>query len=454
MAFKSFTLQVFLRLILVLLALACFPLLFLYFDSGQLVFTFLVLAIIACLLIYDLIRYINQKNRQLAELLEQIQSRDFSVHYDIHKYKGSEKELYKSFNRIIRSYKEIRIDREVQYKFIQHIVELIDVGIIAINGKGKIILMNTAATKLLGTSGVLYWEQLQRKCRPFTEVIDGMKDTSRAMLESGDEEGKSDLAIHVIRTPLLDDDYTIIAFQNIKNEVEKRETEAWLKLIRTLNHEIKNSVTPISSLTETILMILQEQDGRTKELEKITPKNLEDIIHSIKTLEKRSNNLYDFVSEYNKLTRIPEPKKELTRLDHLLDETFQLFKADLEKEKILFTTKLHDPEASLNLDPVLIQQVLINLVKNCMEAFEDIPEKSVTISTKLSESGHHIIEVSDNGPGIDKTLIDQVFVPFFSTKGQGTGIGLALVRHIMTLHGGNVSLWSKPGTGTKISLKF
>ena len=261
------------------------------------------------------------------------------------------------------------------------------------------------------------------------------------------------LVIHVNRTSMLDESYTLITFQDIGSVAEDMETEAWMRLMRILNHEIRNSITPITSLAETIMMILQKEDGRHKELSQINQQNLTDIISSIEALYKRSETLHQFINDYQQLTKVPAPVPANINLKAFMEEIHALFHAEFEKLQIKFSIKIEPEDQMLRADKNLLQQVLINLIKNSLEALKDKGNPQMAIRSKV-ENGQLIIDISDNGAGIEPGILDEIFVPFYTTKPQGSGIGLSLARQIMRMHGGNLKVTSKPGEGTNVYLNF
>jgi two-component system nitrogen regulation sensor histidine kinase NtrY len=252
---------------------------------------------------------------------------------------------------------------------------------------------------------------------------------------------------------MLEETYSLMAIQDIRGVVEQKETGAWIRLLSTLNHEIKNSVTPISSLADTILMILQTKEGRFKTLDEVREENLSDIITSVETLQQRSRRLHGFIDEYHKLTRIPVPDPEPILCRSLLEKTATLFAGELEKAKTRLVLEVEDDQLEIRADGGLIEQVLINLVQNSLDALKHQSDPEIVIMCK-SSGNEVILSVADNGDGIDEGILDDIFIPFFSTKSSGSGIGLSLVRQIMRLHGGDVSIRSKKGEGTIVSLAF
>ena len=252
---------------------------------------------------------------------------------------------------------------------------------------------------------------------------------------------------------LMGSSYKLITFQNIKSEIEQKEIEAWHNLIRTLAHEIMNSVTPISSLTETSVMLLEDKLGNQKDITDITEKNITSIRTALKTIEKRSEGLLDFVGNYRKLTRLPAPQMEKISIENLLVNIKNLLNAELDKNRIDLRIISRNKDLRIFADPKLVEQVLINLVLNSIDAVEKTKSPKIQLLSYQTKN-NIVIKISDNGKGIDKDKLEKIFIPFFSTKEKGTGIGLSLSKQIMKLHKGDIDVTSEKNSGTTITLSF
>ena len=451
MDFKKFSIQVIIRVIIILsLALL---IAFFYFkqDSLQLIFSFFVFICLLMIAVTELIWFVTKTNRELSKFLLSIKYFDFSVYFPEEKKKGHLSELYRSFNTIIDSFKNLSSEKHLQYELLQLIITQVKIGIICTNGKNEIVLMNMAAEKNLGIFKTKTWSQLSRKVSSFTSKIDELSKGGNNIIDFKNTPETRQLFIQVSHSRLFDEPHRIITFYDIKQEIEQKESEAWIRLIRILNHEIMNSVTPISSLTETILMILGSEEDQNN-WEQPDKDKISDVVRSVKTIQKRSEGLYNFVTEYRKLTKIPTPKMEDVLVNELIENVEQLWKPELEKKQIKFTKHLTDENLRITADPNLIEQVLINLVKNSIQAFENIADPQLIISVFRAEDKINI-ETKDNGAGIPSNIINDIFVPFFTTKEKGSGIGLSLCRQIMRLHKGKISVQSVPGN-TIFTLRF
>ncbi len=453
MVYKQNTLFLVLRLLLILAVMMTIPFLTRFIEKDQLIFTYIVIALILGILVFELIRFINRSNRELTEFLQHILNRDFNLRFNEDEARGARKELYRTFNEVLKTYKEIKIEKEVQFRFLDHIVELIEVGIMVLDQKNSIVLINSSAEALSNVSSPGTWEQVKKKNQTFADAVDQVKGPQRVLCEFKLGQVTKRLVIHVNRTHMLEEPYTLITFQDLGSVAEDMETGAWVRLMRILNHEIRNSITPISSLTETIIMILRNEDGGRKELEQISPQNLSDIMTSLEALQQRSNNLLQFISDYQKLTKIPAPSAVEIELKSFLEEIHSLFRGELEKKNIKFKLETEEASRIIKADRNQLQQVLLNLMNNSLDALGNTKDPHLIISTTKGV-GRNVICIKDNGPGIEPGIMEEIFVPFYTTKPQGSGIGLSLARQIMRMHGGNIRISSKPGEGTIVYLDF
>jgi len=449
MVYKRFTFSVIFQLILIFAILFCIAFLFFNLDRNQYIYTFIVLLSVLSFQVYYLIRFLSRTNRELTKFIEAIKQEDYSLKYPSIKNKSSIAELHESFNTIIEAFKQVKIDREMQFNFLQLIIENIEIGILAINEKQEIVLMNSAAEKLLGVHKSKTWKQLKIKTTNFCLEAESIFSGGKKLIEWKTQEKLLNLTIEVISTTMLGQPHKLITLNDIKKEIEQKELDAWIKIIQVLNHEIMNSTTPISSLTETIIMLLEDKKTGPKSQHEINDEVIADVIDSAKTIQKRSDGLYDFVNEYRKLTRVPPPKIENVLIKDLVEDVIKLMTPSLLGNNISINYQNNPDDLIISLDSNLIEQVLINLIKNAIEALNETTEPEINITAEKS-----LIRVSDNGPGIEPELLDEVFVPFFSTKVEGSGIGLSLSRQIMNQHGGGIYIQSGKRKGCVVELRF
>lgn len=446
--YKKFTFKVAMRIILILAVMMAIAIIF---GDDRLFFNQIILVIVLVLQIAELLRFVNHTNRELAKFLLAIKHKDFSINFSKTRIGQSFEELNDAFSEIIKIYKDAKIESEGQFHYLKMVVSNINIGIISLENDENIVLINKPAERALNAEGVKNWKILNSKQPSFVREISTIGDQGRKLINIEVNGETRTLSVDVNSMILLDKTYKLITFQDIKGEIEQTEIEAWHKLIRILTHEIMNSATPISSLTETMLMML-EKDGRQKPVEELDEETIEDLRFSLKTIQKRSDGMLAFIDDYRKLTKVAQPKVEPVPIRELFTAIHHLMSGELDKAGILFRSEVHSGNTML-MDRHLIEQVLINLITNSIHALEGIENPVVTLHA-YEEHRKSIIEVRDNGCGIPEKELSQIFVPFFSTKKQGSGIGLSLSKQIMHLHKGNIKVSSTVGEGTVISLFF
>lgn len=447
---KSFTLNTVIRVALLLITMIAFAFIF---GRADLFFNHIILGVLLVIQVYELIRYVRQTNRELAKFLLSIKNNDFTISFSSQKGGRQFRELHTAFKEIIESYKQVKIEKEAQFEYLKLIVKHIKIGIISIKGDEEIALINQPALDMLQTGSYHYWRNLRLSHPRFVEEIEQLRENESRLIEVPVKGENKRLSVHVTSAILLRQPYQIITFQDIEKEINQSEIDAWHKLIRILTHEIMNSVTPISSLTETMLMLLENTEGQLKTPSEVDEDLLEDLAFSLRTIQKRSDGLLGFVEDYRKLARIPQPQKETFALKELFETIHRLMRAELQKQHTSLHTLVNPADLSLNADRKQVEQILINLLSNSMHALEYTAEPQISLNA-YEDHAQIIVEVTDNGSGIEEDKLDQIFVPFFSTKEKGSGIGLSLSRNIMSLHGGTIKASSQRGEQTVFSLHF
>lgn len=449
MILKRFSILLVVRVIIIL---ANMVLLSAIFGDERLIFNHIILLAILAFQIAELIRFVNKTNRSIARFLFAIKHDDISINLSERKSGDSFAELQSAFEEIMYTYKDAKIEKEVNFHYLKHIIEHIKVGIISIENEEDIVLFNLPAEKILNVMGVKNWQILREKQAHFVKEIEKLGNEGKGLIEINTDQEVKTLSVDISSMKLLDKQYKVITFQDIKSEIELKEIEAWHKLIRILTHEIMNSITPITSLTETMQTMLS-QDGVQKPLNTLDDEIIGDLLFSLKTIEKRSNGLIDFVGDYRKLTRVPQPVFEEVVVKELLDGIESLMRPTLEKEQIDMQIEIGTEMEQISLDPKLIEQVLLNLITNSKHALKGT-DRPLIILKSYQKNASTFISVSDNGTGISKKEIQEIFTPFFSTKKEGSGIGLSLSKQIMYLHHGRISVSSVPNELTMFTLKL
>jgi signal transduction histidine kinase len=399
--------------------------------------------------VWELIHYINHTNRELTRLFLAIKHADFSATFHQRGLGKSFEQLQSSMTDIVQSYRDVKIEKEAQYQFLQRLVNHIQIGIIAVQEE-TIILINPVAEKLLDIKGVKNW-RLFEQLKPMLAAE--LLEDGKRLMEVKSDDGTKILATEISTFMMIDKHYKLITLQDINSEIEQKEIEAWHKLIRILTHEIMNSITPISSLSETMQSMLSDKNGNQKPIAELEDETITDIRFSLNTIQKRSERLLEFVENYRSLTRVPKPNVEPVHVRSFLSAMENLMREEFLRHDITLRLTLEDENQLLTIDPMLIEQVLINLLRNSIHALENRNDKRIEIKT-YNQEHRTILEVTDNGKGIPENELKDIFIPFFSTKKEGSGIGLSLSKQIMSLHNGRISVSSKVTEGTTFYLLF
>lgn len=396
-----------------------------------------------------MVRYVDQSNRDFTAFLLGIKYDDFSATYSGHHKGKTFGEMYEAFNDINRKFLNIRAEKEANHQYLQTIVESVNVGLLCIDEEGGIFMLNKALQKLLNKPYLVHLDALGQIDENLLDSVKNLKAGERDMIKVTLENKSMQLALHVTEFALREQQLKLVSFQNISGELEEQELEAWQKLIRILRHEIMNSITPIVSLTATIDSMLNDSPHGS-----VTEEESEDIRAAISAIRNRSEGLMHFTETYRNLTRLPPPKFQLVDANDLIERIRVLFKPVFQKNGITFNMHLSQAPVIFQADVELIEQVIINLLKNAIDVVKEVANPVITISTQRTKEGRAIIQVADNGKGIEKEMLEQIFVPFYTTKEEGSGIGLSLSRQIMRTHKGRINVQSVVGEGTVFTLKI
>jgi nitrogen fixation/metabolism regulation signal transduction histidine kinase len=359
--------------------------------------------------------------------------------------------LVQRLNEGLERIRQIRKERDSEHQFFKNIVQHIGIGILTFRRDGAIQMINTAAKKLLRLQRAEKMDDLREVSHALAESMLLLKTGGRELitLKTGDETVQ--LAVYAIELTLRNEEVKLISMSNIQSELEEKEMEAWQNLVRVLTHEIMNSVTPISSLAGMVESDLSEHMAKQ---EGIRVEALPDLHLSMQTISKRSRGLIGFVKEFRNLTHVQKPRIAPVAVKDLLEEMVVLHKKDLSDKAIQTSVRVTPEQLTIPADKALIEQVLINLIKNAIQAFDEQSDKKIELRAAADEAGNGFISVSDNGPGIEPEALDKIFIPFYSTKKAGSGIGLSLSKQIMRMHEGRIAVRSEAGRGTEFVLRF
>lgn len=452
MGYRSFRIICVIRI--ALLAVTTFLLIYLVRETS-LFATSLIVGAAVILQVVSLIHYVEKTNRDLSRFLASIRYSDFSQTFSSRQGGSSFQELNAAFADVISEFQRARSEKEAQYRYLQTLVQHIGLGILSFDQSGKVDLINNAAKRLLRVNYLNNVRSLESFSPRLAETLLSSKPAEKVLVKIDDGDQTLTLAVCPTQFRLTDRLITIVSMQDIESELAEQEMAAWQKLIRVLTHEIMNSVTPIASLASTVNDLVSETDkpkeGSTLEMNSETR---EDIREAAATIRNRSQGLLHFVDAYRNLTRIPKPDFQIFPAAALLERVVQLMKNQIEGEGIQLMVEVEPKSLELTADPELIEQVVINLMLNAMEALQGTPDPRIELFSRLDERGRVLITVEDNGPGITDEVKEKIFTPFFTTKEEGSGIGLSLSRQIMRLHKGSISVKSTPDQSTLFTLRF
>ena len=401
---------------------------------------------------FALLRFVTRTNRDLTRLMDSIKYSDFSQSFSNDLQGAGFEELTMAFNEVINEFKKTKLEKEEHFRFLQTIIDHVGIGLLAFNPEGEVELINNAAKRLLKISHLKNIRNLQSVSLVLTEKLRNLAPGGNHLIKLQLDENLMQLSIHATGFVLRRQQMLLVAMQNIQNELEEKEMKSWQNLIRVLTHEIMNSIAPIASLASTANGLLASDCG----LEQGDPRaeRLQDVCDAVETIEKRSKGLITFIEKYRELTRIPQPQFKVIRIRDIFDRIQFLMKDQFELHSVRFSAQIDPETLSLTADPALIEQVLINLCKNAVEALAGQTNAKIQLLARMDGLGNPVIQVSDNGKGIHADAADRIFIPFFTTKPKGSGIGLSLSRQIMRLHKGSISVRSTPGVETLFTLKF
>jgi nitrogen fixation/metabolism regulation signal transduction histidine kinase len=430
------------------LALTALLIGWLFFDKNS-----LILGIFASLIfvfqVVEIIHFLNRTNTKIAFFFDAIRNDDSTLNFPVNTGNKSLNELNISLNKVNVLIRNIKFELQEQEQYFKTILEHVSIGIITFNENGNIYLSNTAARNLINHEHLTHINQIAQIDGKLYMAIRDLQPGDRKLVSFKNQTGIVQLSLKSTLFKTAQETFQLVAIQDIKNELEAKELESWIKLIRVLTHEIMNTVAPITSLSQTILEYFKNLDGQLP-----SEKIINNTIKGLEVINERGTGLIGFVDTYRKLTRIPQPDKKAVSVAMLFENTITLVKSEPENEQVQILREVKPVDLEIVADKKQIAQVLINLLKNSIEALKNKPDGKITIRSELNTNGRALITITDNGPGINEELMDKIFIPFFTTKENGSGIGLSLSRQIMQMHGGSLKLISTPGKLTQAVLEF
>lgn len=449
MVYKRFYVGVVLRVIGI--SLTIFFGIWLFYSQSLL----LAPGILGCLVIFQIIEmiyFVNSINQKLARFLDSIRFNDFSSSFTSDSKKGdSFKAVNIAFNEVMDVFKQTRAEKEEQMLFLQVIIQHINSGIISFNSQGQIGVINNSAKHLLQ---IPQFRDIKDLGKLSTELLKEVIEMKPGQRISKKINASLHLIIQSTSLKMGGESWTLLSMQNINAELQSNELEAWQNLTKVLRHEIMNSITPISSLVESLRTILEEDTYLQREGMLIKRDGFQDMQEGLDTIANRSRGLVSFVNAYRDYTNIPLPKLESIPVHSLFENVLRLMKEDLKSNEVKVETAIEPTDTSIRCDVDQITMILINLIKNASESLVIQADRTIWLSAQNQGDLGTVIQVEDHGPGIVPEALERIFVPFYTTKKTGSGIGLAISRQIMNLHKGSLQVKSTPNEETIFTLHF
>ena len=436
----------------VMMAATIFLFCFFAFSGREWIYALFFLAVSAYQ-VKLLIEYLDRSNENIASFLDSIRFDDLSYSFKTQSDDPVVQRLHRELNEAMQKLRVARSEKDSESLFFKNIVMHVGIGLIVFRENGHIEIFNSAARRLLKTGRAQNIDDFKEVSEQLVFVFKKLKTGGRELFRLRIGDDFVQLSVYAIELTLRGENVKLVSLQNIQSELEEKEMEAWQNLVRVLTHEIMNSVTPISSLAGIVEEELK-QHMAAQQSEPLTPDQLQDIHLSLQTISKRSEGLIHFVKEFRSLTAVPKPKLAYIEVKPLLEELCMLHRKELMEKQIQLDISVYPEDLTLSADKNMIEQVLINLLKNAIQSFEDAGDKTITLKAHVNEKSRPVISIRDNGTGIDPEALEKIFIPFYTTKKTGSGIGLSLSRQIMRQHGGTLTVKSTLGEGTEFTMRF
>ncbi len=424
-----------------------------FINDGLLqVSTFLIAALIVFQVI-SLLKFLDL-NQEFVQMIEKPEQASPDTETEENWKDGDDQHLLQRYRTLEKKLADLRNEKDAQSQYLKTIVQHLGIGLMTFDRSGDVQIINTTAKKLLRVKHLKNIEGLHKLSEPLVKSFESLKTGGQDLIKIQHEGYTYQLSVYAIELTLKGEPFKLITLQNIQSELEEKEMEAWQNLIRVLTHEIMNSVTPISSLAATVDGDLKNNIEENKDRYEIEKDDLDDIHRAIQTIQRRSEGLIRFVSDFRNLTRIPIPRIKEVKVKEIFQRVLTLLKHDLDQHNINVITSVRPAELAIRVDPELIEQVMINIVKNAIQALNERTDKQIKLSARIDNKNNVTIRIKDNGSGIDEEALSKIFIPFFTTKKNGSGIGLSLSKQIMRQHKGAIKVVSNLDEGTEFSLRF
>ena len=450
MGFKRFSVLLTVRLVLLFITVTSLAILVISpgFPAAS-----LLIFLIALFQVFEIVRFVKLTNDDLTRFLDAMRYGDFGQKFDHAGMGAGFHELGEAITDILERFRQFRGQQEEELKHLKALIEHVPVPLMSLKGDGTVLVHNNAARRLFGSAHVSRIADLTQFGEEFRKRLVTLEPGERHLVTFKVDDLEQTLTVGATQIVTAGKVEKVISLQDIQSELDVAQLKAWQDLVRVLTHEIMNSITPVSSLAKTSTDLvddaIQKVEGQQELVEELT-----DVRDAVDTVARRSDSLMHFVQSYRRLTRLPPPEKEQINIKQIFNDVVKVATIEWDQKSIEVVIDVPTDGLEVSADREMLEQMLINLLKNAEQALENVNEARVVLYAKLSKRGRIVIEVSDNGPGISEELAGKIFVPFYTTKREGSGVGLALTRQVMIAHGGSVSLSETEGGGATFILTF
>jgi nitrogen fixation/metabolism regulation signal transduction histidine kinase len=402
--------------------------------------------------IYELHQYVLETNRKLTRFLEAVRYSDFTAGFSKDSKLGeSFRDLNRMFNEVFAAFRKARAEKEEHWQYLKTVVQHVNVGLLSYDESGNVELMNNTAKRYLRVPHLSNIQELAEVNAEVYQTIIRLAPGTKTLVKPSSD---LHLSINATELRLRGSQYKLVSMQNILSELQQQEIESWQNLTKVLRHEIMNSITPIASLAGTAIDIIQEDGMRQNGSMTFDLEAYDDISMSLRTIENRSRGLVTFVDAYRNFTNIPRPEFQRVVVKDIVEEVVKLIQAGVADPQITLEVRVEPPNLIARMDAKLIEMVLINVLKNAAEVLGDTEHPTITINAHADMEQRVFMDITDNGPGIEPEALEKIFIPFYTTKSTGSGIGLSLSQRIMQMHQGNLLVRSRVGEGTTFTLQL
>jgi len=452
MVLNKFFINVFVRVALIVLTSVVLGIVLQHLDRGY-YYTLTGMIFLIIFQSWILVNLVNKTNTDLEKFFSSAQNNDSSVRFSENTMNTSFRKLHDRMNNLNTIIQSVKIENERTSQFLQTVVDHVDIGLLSFDENGRIEIYNRAAKRYLNVQNPHHLSSFKTMNDEIFKIINAIKPGQEILHKIIINNHLQSILVKAIELKFESSTIKLVSFQDITNELDKKELDSWQRLIRVLTHEIMNSISPITSLTSVISGYFKKEETENQ----VPVKDIDNLIISktlsgLNTIEETGKGLLEFVDKYRSLTSLPKPNLCRFTVDSLFRRCKLLMESDI-SDNVKIITSVYPEDLAIEADFAQIEQILINLIKNAVEALSDKRNGTIQLKAYIAD-GSARIQIEDDGSGISGDIIEDIFMPFYTTKKSGSGIGLSLSKQIMQNHDGTISVNSVPNKGSEFTLKF